>query len=99
MEKHRNNLSPSELERLSLLSEECGEVVQAISKIIRHGWNSKYDNGTTNREQLEIEIADIQLAIELLLSNNDIYFNNIENRTINKLQRINNYLYYNKFGE
>ena len=34
MDKH-NNLTPAEEERLALLSEECGEVIQAIGKVLK----------------------------------------------------------------
>jgi len=39
-EKHFNGLSPAEAERLALLAEECGEVVQAVCKVLRHGYES-----------------------------------------------------------
>ena len=32
-----NGLTPAEAERLALLMEECGEVVQIIGKVLRHG--------------------------------------------------------------
>lgn len=37
---HFNRLRESELERLAILAEECGEVIQVINKIIRHGYDS-----------------------------------------------------------
>jgi hypothetical protein len=37
-----NQLTDAEAERLALLAEECGEVVQVIGKILRHGYES-YD--------------------------------------------------------
>ena len=40
MTAHFNGLSESEQERLSILIEECGEVVQAACKILRHGYES-----------------------------------------------------------
>lgn len=69
---HFNRLSPAEAERLALLAEECGEVVQAIGKILRHGYGSrdptsrKADGGPTNRQALETEIGDLLAACELL---------------------------------
>ena len=90
-----NGLSPAEVERLAILSEECGEVVQAIGKILRHGWESKYDNGRTNREQLEIEIADVALWTQLLIDSKDISVASLEDATNAKLKRVNNYLHYN----
>jgi hypothetical protein len=42
MEENFNKLTPAETERLAWLIEECGEVVKAGSKILRHGYYS-YD--------------------------------------------------------
>lgn len=54
--QHFNQLTPAEAERLALLAEECGEVIQAIGKILRHGYESRHpDGGPTNREALERE--------------------------------------------
>lgn len=41
MAEHFNRLTPAEHERLAYLMEECGEVIQAIGKIMRHGWESR----------------------------------------------------------
>jgi hypothetical protein len=49
-------LTPGERERLAILSEECGEVVRAIGKIQRYGWESSSPfvvGGRTNRMALE----------------------------------------------
>jgi NTP pyrophosphatase (non-canonical NTP hydrolase) len=53
-------VTEAERERLVILMEECGEVIQACSKIIRHGWHSKYDDGTLNVDRLRAEIDDVQ---------------------------------------
>ena len=56
-----NGLSNAEVERLDMLAEEAAEVIQAISKIKRHGYESFHPdspNGPTNRQMLENEIAD-----------------------------------------
>jgi hypothetical protein len=66
---HFNELCPAELERLALLSEECGEVIAIIGKILRHGYEScnPFDvSRTRNRELLEKEIGDVEYAISLL---------------------------------
>jgi NTP pyrophosphatase (non-canonical NTP hydrolase) len=61
-----NKLSDAESERLALLIEECGEVIQAATKVLRHGWASRYDNGEANREALEREIGDVQAILFLM---------------------------------
>ena len=35
-----NGLTDAQTERLAILAEECGEVVQIVGKILRHGYNS-----------------------------------------------------------
>ena len=63
-----NGLTPAELERLAKLSEECGEVVHVIGKIIAHGLESshpKYGN-LTNRQLLSKEILDIFAVVNIM---------------------------------
>ena len=61
---HFNKLTPAEAERLSLLLEECGEVLQAIGKIQRHGYASRYPkNGLSNRAKLEDEVGHVLAAV------------------------------------
>ena len=38
MSSHFNKLTPAQAERLAILIEECGEVIQAATKILRHGY-------------------------------------------------------------
>jgi NTP pyrophosphatase (non-canonical NTP hydrolase) len=72
---HFNDLTPQEAERLALLAEEAGELIQAIGKILRHGYESynpdDVDAGE-NRVQLCKEIADIEYAVTLMLDAGDI---------------------------
>ena len=64
MKDHFNGLTPPQAERLALLAEECGEVVQAVAKILRHGYESFHpDGGPPNRSLLEIEIGHVEHAI------------------------------------
>ena len=61
---HFNDLEPCDDEMLTVLSEECAEVIQAVSKIQRHGWHSVHPSGgLTNREDLEKELGHIALAV------------------------------------
>lgn len=95
---HFNKLSNAELERLALLAEECGEVIQVIGKVIRHGYadsHPKYDNKPT-RELLEQEIADLFVIIELMIIEDDINDDQLYNCKMLKKNKINNSLRYNK---
>jgi NTP pyrophosphatase (non-canonical NTP hydrolase) len=67
MKPFSNQLSPAEAERLAMLAEECGEVIQAIGKILRHGYESTHpDGGPTNRENLNRELNDLTAVIFLM---------------------------------
>lgn len=66
---HFNGLSPAQAERLAILMEECGEVVQIIGKILRHGYDSCSPFGAsqeTNRQALVRELFDIKAAAMLI---------------------------------
>ncbi len=70
-----NNLTDKQMEQLFCLSEECGEVIQAVSKILRHGYEefSPFDETkTTNRKNLEKELGDLYHWINELYSSEDI---------------------------
>lgn len=49
------NLTPKELELLAIGSEECGEVVQIIGKILRHGLDSHHPDDV-NKEHNSIHL-------------------------------------------
>lgn len=74
--KFTNHLSDSEAERLAILSEECGEVIQAVSKILRHGYgshNPRLPPGSMdNRDMLEKEIGDVRWIVSLMIAAKDI---------------------------
>lgn len=57
------SLSPAEAERLHMLIEEAGEVIQASTKILRHGYQSHNPDVSPpvvpNRLDLERELADL----------------------------------------
>jgi NTP pyrophosphatase (non-canonical NTP hydrolase) len=60
-------MNSNQSEILSILQEECAEVIQAASKISRFGIdNFKPDKPKTNREHLEEELGDLMCMIQLL---------------------------------
>lgn len=66
---HFNELTPAQAERLAILMEECGEVVQVIGKILRHGFESVSPYGhsqETNRQALVRELFDVKAAAMLI---------------------------------
>lgn len=70
-----SNLSNAEIERLAVLSEECGETMQLVGKILRHGYESYHPadiTQTTNRTLLLGELNDIAFARRLLYFGRDI---------------------------
>ena len=74
MSEHFNGLRPDEAERLAMLAEECGEVVQVIGKILRHGYESKHPahlDGPTNRDLLAKECADVMAVLKLMANAGD----------------------------
>jgi NTP pyrophosphatase (non-canonical NTP hydrolase) len=74
-------LMNGELERLAMLAEECGETIQVIGKIIRHGYHSVHPNGgMNNRQLLRKELMDIFAVTFAMLNLEDIH--EIENDEI-----------------
>ena len=69
---HFNGLSPAQAERLAMIAEEAGEIVQAVGKILRHGFDSRSpEGGPDNREALAREIADLHVCASLSISAGD----------------------------
>ena len=58
-------------EVMSVLQEECAEVIQAVSKINRFGMYGEWQ-GVTNRESLITEIGDVLAIIKVLMHETDI---------------------------
>lgn len=98
--EHFNNLTPAEAERLALLAEECGEVVQAIGKVLRHGYESAHpDGGPTNREALERECGDVRHAMIRLCDEGDLSRRAVHERANTKAQSARQYLHHQGHNE
>tara|TARA_Y100000389_G_scaffold64157_1_gene60181 strand:+ start:7848 stop:8132 length:285 start_codon:yes stop_codon:yes gene_type:complete len=61
-----------EMNLLYILGEECSEVVQAISKANRFGFDTKFGSNLTNAEKISYEIADLVAVYEMLVEHNII---------------------------
>ena len=61
MSDHFNGLTPAQAERLAMLAEECGEVIQIIGKILRHGYANYHPDRPhiTNKQLLQRELTDL----------------------------------------
>lgn len=96
-EEHFNALTPAQLERLAILSEELNEAGKAIGKILRHGYESyhpSFPERGSNRRQLEREIGDVWFAITLLTDGGDISPERIAERAREKAEAIQPYLHH-----
>ena len=61
-------MNSQEREVMNILSEECAEVIQAISKCHRFGIdNFKPGKPKTNREHLEEELGDLMAMVDILI--------------------------------
>ena len=56
---------------MSVLQEECAEVIQAVSKINRFGMHGEWQ-GVTNKQSLVTEIGDVLAIIKVLMHETDI---------------------------
>lgn len=66
-------LTAAEVERLALLAEECGEVAQAVGKILRHGYRSGSPfGGPINRVALEMEVGHMRAAADMMIAAGDM---------------------------
>lgn len=80
-------MNDKDLEILSLLQEECAEVIQIISKIRRFGFESRNPyiaDATDNRALLEHELGDVCLLIDVLIERRLVTKSFIDHRIENK---------------
>lgn len=61
-----NKLTPAQAERLAILAEECGEVIQIVGKILRHGLDSHHPVTLSNRNALVNELTDVKAAMVMI---------------------------------
>jgi NTP pyrophosphatase (non-canonical NTP hydrolase) len=73
-------------ETLTILSEECAEVIQANSKLIRFG---PYDE--SNISELEKELGDVMAMVLILDYYGYVKLDNIKNQIEPKLQKLKKY--------
>ena len=74
-------------ELLTIVMEECAEVIQACSKIIRFGPDSEYD-GKTSLDSLEKEIGDLYCMLDLLHEHDMISWTNVDEYSQQKYEKL-----------
>ena len=82
-------MKEQEREVMNILSEECAEVIQAISKCHRFGLdNYKPGKPKTNREHLEEELGDLLAMVDILLEMGVIKKSNLQQAEIAKVEKL-----------
>lgn len=86
-------LTPYEQELLIILMEECAEVVQAASKLIRFGKkNRPSPDAYENTHYLGLEIGDVQEVVERLVNADVITSLSIADGMVRKAKRLERFL-------
>lgn len=71
---HFNRLTPAQAERLAMLAEECGEVIQIVGKIFRHGLMSCHpETHASNKALLTLEMTDLMAVMGMVESHGESY--------------------------
>ena len=74
---------------MNILSEECAEVIQAISKCNRFGLNNiKPGKPKTNLQHLEEELGDLLAMIDILHEMDVVSWNNLEAAKAAKIEKL-----------
>jgi NTP pyrophosphatase (non-canonical NTP hydrolase) len=76
-------------EIMTILQEECAEVIQMVSKIKRFGLDEIHlKQGGTNRERLTEEVGDLQAMINLLQLYNVVDVSAVEEAKNAKFEKL-----------
>ena len=75
-----NDIENKIKETLVITQEECAEVIQSISKILRFGFDSSYPfaDSATTRECLEMETGQLLCMIDILIEQGVLDTNGID---------------------
>ena len=77
-------VTPAQMERLAFLIEECGEVIQEATKIMRFGFDSYHPadpTQETKRDRLFREMTDVMASYDILVRAGDIHSDHVPNIT------------------
>jgi hypothetical protein len=102
MERYQPNGTPLtdyEREALVILMEECAEVIQAASKLIRFGKENRPDTGEANSVVLAHEIGDLEATCTMVVNNTDmLHLTDIYNGRERKRSRLAHFMQTSRSG-
>jgi NTP pyrophosphatase (non-canonical NTP hydrolase) len=76
-------------EVMNILSEECAEVIQAVSKINRFGIdNYKPGKSKTNRQHLEEELGDLLAMVDILIELGVVNESSLQQAEVAKIEKL-----------
>jgi len=82
-------MNEREREVMNILSEECAEVIQAVSKCHRFGLdNLKPGKPKTNCEHLEEELGDLLAMVDILLNIGIVSAETLESAKLAKIEKL-----------
>lgn len=91
----------AENEMLDILQEECAEVIQAISKIKRHGWDSYNPDilaAPTNQDHFSDEVAQLLTVVGQFFANGKLSELRMEEEAKRKSEQLKKYTHYQEFS-
>ena len=80
-------MNEKQREVMLIAQEECAEVVQAISKCFRFGFDDSYEN-ETNQQRLEKEVGDLMAMIDLMVDNDIVSRYNVQIQSAAKREKL-----------
>lgn len=80
-------MDKKDLEALAITQEECAEVIQAVSKMLRFGPDSHW-NGRTTQQDLELEVGDLLAMVDILVERGVVRLNEIEAQKVCKREKL-----------
>jgi NTP pyrophosphatase (non-canonical NTP hydrolase) len=95
--EHFNELTPAQAELLALLAEECGECIQAIGKILRHGYasaNPLRPGSMNNADVLAKEMGDVRAAMIMLCNAGPVSKEQVHSNADTKLANVGRWLHH-----
>lgn len=88
-------MTKAQEERLFLLIEECSEVIQAATKVLRFGIDGCYDNGEKNIIALMREMGDVRGAMIIMCRAGDVSKEFIHKQADSKLEKFKEFSKHN----